>query len=218
MPSRFSLDISGYRDLPVPNTFTRQDQETQHLGVILPGYGYRATMPVLYYPERLLVTRGADVLRVEYGYDQQPGFPTLSDTERSRWFHADVAASCDAALAQRAYQRITLVGKSIGTRAMGHLLETDDRFRGAQCVWLTPLLRDARLCDQVIRWRPRSLFVIGTADSQYDSDLLGDLELATQGQGLVVEGANHSLEIEGDVVESLHALEQMVQAVDVFLG
>ena len=142
MPSRVSVDIAGYRGMAVPNTFTRHEHETQQLAIILPGYGYRATMPVRYYSERLLVTRGADVLRVEYAYDQQAGFSTLPETDRSRWFIVDVTASWEAALAQRDYQRITLVGKSIGTRAMGHLLDIDRRLRGAQCVWLTPLLRD----------------------------------------------------------------------------
>ncbi|MFH1084345.1 MAG: hypothetical protein V1772_01095, partial [Chloroflexota bacterium] len=57
-----ALDIFGYRGAPVPNTYVSQGGD--HLALILPGRGYRATMPALYFPELALLARGADVLRV----------------------------------------------------------------------------------------------------------------------------------------------------------
>ncbi len=99
---------------------------------------------------------------------------------------------------------------------MCHLLD-DRRFQGAACVWETPLLTVEWLCSRIEQIRPHSLFIIGTADSFYKPDILKRLELATQGTSLVIEGADHSLEIPGDIPGSLTALNQMVEAVQEFL-
>ena len=94
-----TLDIVGFRDQAVPHTFFRQDDETRHLAILFPGLGYTTHMPVMFYPARLLLAQGADVLRVEYAYRQQADFLTLPAEERNRWFFGDVSAACDAGLA-----------------------------------------------------------------------------------------------------------------------
>ena len=87
-----TLAITGYRDEPVPHTFLRQDQAARHVAILLPGIGYSCDMPLLYYPARLLLARGADVLRVEYGYQQRADFKTATADEQGRWVVADVTA------------------------------------------------------------------------------------------------------------------------------
>ena len=218
MVERITLPVIGYHDLPVPNTFTRQATETEHVTVLWPGYGYRATMPALYYVEALLVAEGADVLRVETAYDtiehaEEPGLE-----ERYRWLVRDAEAAWDAVRALRGYKRITLVAKSISTLAIGYLLAERPELREAECVWLTPLLHDARLRAQIVAARPRSLFAVGTADRYYDAGHLTELEAATGGTSIVIPGANHSLEIEGDVQASLAALARVMATVDEFLS
>ena len=51
-----TLDIRGYRGR-VPNTFIQQEQEARHLAIIYPGLAYNASMPLLYYPARLLTAQ-----------------------------------------------------------------------------------------------------------------------------------------------------------------
>src|SRR5439155_18580695 len=141
-----------------------------------------------------------DVLGVEYTYGRQPRFQALPDVEQDQWFRADVSAVFDAALAQRNYERVTLVGKSIGTLAVGDLLTTKTRLPRPECVWLTPLLGNERLCAQIKQVRHRALFVIGTSDPEYDQAKLAEMERATGGESIIIDGADHSLEIGGDVV------------------
>jgi hypothetical protein len=211
-----SLEIAGYREQRVPNTFFRQDGQTDHLAIVLPGLGYTGDMPVLYYPKAVLLGLGADVLQVKYAYNERPDFQRLSDAERNQRLSADVAAACDVGLAQRAYQRVSLVGKSLGTRAMADLLGINDRLAHAYCVWLTPLLRDNTLRTAIQQRKPRSLFVIGTADPFYDPAYLAEMQRATGGDALVLEGADHSLEIAGDIDRSLVAMRDLVSAVRAF--
>jgi hypothetical protein len=217
MYSSMTLDIRGHRGQAVPNTFFARDSETHHLAVVFPGLGYTAHMPVLYYPRRLLMERGADALLVEYDYRGRGDFRMPQDPKRDRWFFDDVAAAYAAGLGQRPYSGITLVGKSLGTLAMGYLLMEDARLSWARCVWLTPLLRADRLRAQMRRARGHSLFVIGTADSHYDPAYLEEVRLASGGESVVVQGADHSLEIEGDTVGSIRAVEQIVRAIQQFL-
>ncbi len=217
MYSMESLNILGYRGEPVPHTFFRQETEVIHLAILLPGWNYTCDMPLLYYPLRLLVSSGADVLRVEYAYNVRPGFSQLSRAEQLNWLWADCGAACSAALAQRPYQQVTLVGKSLGTLAMGQLLTTDTRLARARAVWLTPLLRDDGLRAQIRSWGQPSLFVIGTADPNYDPDYLAEVKEATRGEVVVIDGADHSLEINGDVLQSLRFLEEVMRAVQAFV-
>jgi pimeloyl-ACP methyl ester carboxylesterase len=210
-----SLDVAGYKNQPVPNTFIAQPNRANHLGVILPGYHYSPDMPPLHYAGRLLLDQGADVLQIEYAY-YRTDFSKQPESEQDNWLSSDVFAACNAGLAQRAYEKITLVGKSLGTIAMGHLL-ADPRFPTAACVWLTPLLTVEWLRARIEQIHPRSFFVIGTADPFYKPEILSHLEQVTNGSSLVIEGANHALEIPGDISKSLTMLNQIVQAVDEFL-
>jgi hypothetical protein len=60
--------------------------------------------------------------------------------------------------------------------------------------------------------------VIGTADPHYDETHLEEIQRATKGEVLVIEGGDHSLEIDGDVLKSLRAIERVMRAVGAFFS
>lgn len=211
-----SLDVVGYENQQVPNTFIVQPTPTQHLGIILPGYRHSADMADLHYAGRILLEQGADLLRVEYAY-YRTDFMKKSDSEQEKWISSDVFAICNAALSHRSYKQVTLVGKSLGTIAMGYLL-ADSRYKNATCIWSTPILTVEWLRSRIEQVHPRSLFIIGTADKFYMPDILKHLEHITKGRVVIVEGANHGLEIPNDIPKSLRALNQIVQALQEFLN
>jgi hypothetical protein len=211
-----SLDIVGYKNQPVPNTFIASPNPTRHLGIILPGYRYPAEMAPLHYAGRVMLEQGADVLRVDYAYNRTD-FTKQSENKQDEWISTDVFAACGTGLSQRSYKKITLAGKSLGTIAMGHLL-ADERFQKAACIWLTPILTVEWLRSRIEQFRPRSLFIIGTEDQFYKPDHLKHLEAVTNGRAVVIEGVDHSLEIPGDIQKSLRALNQMVEAFQEFFN
>jgi hypothetical protein len=212
-----SLHIVGHRDEPLPHTFLKQEMETDHLAILLPGVGYTVHMPLLYYPMLELVERGADVLRVETIYVKQSGFEELSPSDRARWVFADAIAACGVALAQRSYEHITLVGKSLGTMTMGYLLTSEARLARARAIWLTPLLWNDVLRSQIQQTSPRSLFVVGTADPHYSPAFLSEVVKATGGESVVIDDVSHSLEIKGNVLASIQAIDKVMRAVQKFL-
>ena len=211
------LQIAGYRGRPVPNTFLRQQEDTRHLGIVLPGLRYRSTMPALYYPTLQFQALGADVLLVDYRYDAEPELASMPDAERVAWWRADAAAAVDAGLAHRRYDRVTIIGKSLGTGTMAALLADDERLQDAEAIWLTPVLRKPGFLELLGRCRQRGLIVIGTADWYYDADILADLD--RQGlRVLVVPDVNHGLECRGDMVRSAEAMVEITRAIDRFLA
>ena len=210
-----SLDIRGYQNIPVPNAFFRQQHVTDHLAIVFPGMGYTAQMPVLYYPTRLLLSRAADVLRVDYVYPR-PELQALAATEQERSFQTDITAAYAAARTQRPYTQVTLVGKSIGTLALGYLLATTP-MPPVRCIWLTPLLRNDQLRSQMCQIKHPALIVIGTADPHYNATYLAEVEAATDGWSVIIEDADHSLEIDGKLVESIQAQARIIEAMEQFI-
>ena len=211
------LQITGYRGRAVPNIFRRQEGETRHLGIVLPGLRYRPEMPALYYPALHLQALGADLLLVDYRYDQEPDLATMADAERSAWWLADAAASVDAGLAQRRYELTTILGKSLGSGTMASLLADDERLRNAEAVWLTPVLKKPGFPELMKRCRQGGLIVIGTADPYYDPDILADLERHGF-QILEVPDVNHGLECPDDAVRSAEAMVEIIRGIGKFMA
>ena len=205
----------GYDRQTVPASMIQQPEATDHLGILLPGYRHTIDMPDLHYAGLILQQKHADVLRVEYEYSKTD-FMNRPGPERAEWLAADVRAACAAGLAKREYKKLTLIGKSLGTLAIGHLLE-DPRFVNASCIWSTPILADPWLCAQIRKHHPRSLFIIGTADPLFDSTALDELVNSTKGKALVLPGLHHGLEIEDDIPGTLEALRRMVDAIHAFI-
>ena len=212
-----SLNIAGFRGKQVPNTFFRQDGETDHVAIVFPGYAYRCYGPVLYYPTLAALSLRADVLWVEYAYDREPEYQKLRLAERREWSTSDSRAAAQSAVLQRSYRRITMIGKSIGTLAMGHLLTEEPRLGSSRAIWLTPLLGNERLRTELEGIDNPSLFVSGSADSEYNPEFAARLRGRRGMKFLLLDGADHSLEIPGDVFRSLQILKQLVESILGFL-
>ena len=215
MHTKVTLPIQGYQHESVPNTFYRQS-ETPRLAVLFPGYRYSCDMPVLYYPGQLMLSHGADVLQVDYFYDRPPDFAKRGDDEALRRLYADAEAALEAGLRQRRYEQVIVIGKSLGTMAMAHLLTRHSTLPDSYWVWLTPALDPADV-TRSLSVRPRSLFIVGTADPLYDPNLIGELERAAGARCVVIDNANHGLLIQGNIRLSIQALERVVDDMEEFL-
>jgi len=209
-----SISISGYAGNTVPNRFFRQEGAVRTLAVLFPGMNYSCDMPLLFYPLKLLLAQGAEVLQVRADYTV-PAYRSLPPEERAAWLAADARAVVQAARLQGEYGGLVLVGKSIGTIALASLAPLEPE---AVTIWLTPLLHNPLVTKAAEQTRGAALFVAGTADDLYDAAALKRIQAATQAEAELIEGGDHSLEIEGDFFASLRALEQTMRAVAGFLG
>lgn len=214
MAEHTKLDIHGYQDEPVPNEFIRADGETTTLAMMLPGVGYTNAMPLLFYTEALLDSRNVDVLLVNYTYRNLPESTTQG--ERETRLYDDVAGAVMAGFAQRQYTRFVLVGKSLGTMAMEHLIGNGIDVPTSY-IWHTPLSKNPDV-HRVMEQTAHSSFVsIGTNDGSWDADVYADLE-ARGAHVHVVEGADHGMMVDDDVPGSVDVMTALVHELDTWLG
>ena len=202
------LDIRGYQQELVPNTFMQQNETTEHAAIVFPGLGYTCQGPVLSYPTFELLARGADVLQVEYNTRR---------SESHKEEVEDAIAACQELLQQRTYKRLTVIGKSLGTMVMGNLLTTQTLPLAIQAIWLTPVLTVPTFQAQLRNLSHPSLFVIGTADPYYKPDLLKEIQAVTTREVLVIEEADHGLLIQDNVLASIHVMERVIRSMQTFL-
>jgi hypothetical protein len=211
-----SLAVTGHAQAALPNRFLRQTGESHALAVLLPGLNYSCDHPLLYYTTEILVAHSFDVLQLWANYTAVE-FQALSNQDQVRWLVEDAAALVDAGLAQRNYRRLVLVGKSIGTLTLGALLSNSDAFLEAYTIWLTPLVHYTVVARGMSRVNKKSLCVAGSGDRSFDVNLIRNAPLYLSRQNLIIDGADHSLQIPGDLPRSLDAMKEIVAAVETFI-
>ncbi|MFW9944053.1 MAG: hypothetical protein ACFFB7_03570 [Candidatus Sifarchaeia archaeon] len=213
-----SLTIRGHRNQSVPNTLRLLEEKSDRLAVVFPGRGYTAQAPLLYYTIGRLLHNGINVLSIDYQYFDNPDFEALQRDEQMRWLYEDVESAYEVALKEVESRLEILVGKSLGTIAMGRILDSYPESSAYKVIWHTPLLLMPEVTQQIEKHKPESLFVIGTADPHYDESVLARLVKATKGEAIVVDDANHAMEVPAGIDASLWAMEKIVNSVGEFAG
>ncbi|RPH75538.1 hypothetical protein EHM76_01435 [bacterium] len=192
-------------------------QESGHLAIVLPGRNYGPDKPVLYYPSRLMLAHGADVLQVDYGISRE------ESESQNLGEQAERAASVSdltirAVLEQIRPEWITLIGKSLGAFVMIKLLTSNIPLPRTDCIWITPVLKQAQLAEQMEKVRQISFVAAGGSDPYSDEKALERLEKISGMHTLVIEKADHSLEIPGNINESLRGLQRLLRGIEGFMG
>lgn len=161
-------------------TWPGSDRASDRLAVLLPGTGYTAKAPLLYWCAELLVQQGWRVEAVEW---------VISDDAR-RNPRAFVEAEVDLAFAaaSNAPGRL-VVGKSFGSYALPWAVDSN-----VPGLWLTPILTDPEICDALATAPASHLAIGGGVDPMWAPSVT----LATAAQMVTIEGADHSLLVDGD--------------------
>ncbi|NIA67464.1 hypothetical protein HBA54_02560 [Pelagibius litoralis] len=202
------IAIHGYRDSQVEATLEKTGGN--ELAVLLPGLRYRTSMPLLYYAGALMRDRGADILDVHFVYDGINAFLEASEEEQLAWIAADGRKVFETTVGLGRYDRITVIGKSLGTIAMGWSIPDEPGLSDAALVWLTPSVLGTGLLERMRRCPQRSICILGTTDPGYSEDLLPALNW--DGMTLaVVPGADHGFDRAEGVVASVEAVREAME-------
>ncbi len=215
MAEHLTLSISGFDGKSVPNQFLKQDGRATGLAILLPGLGYTCDMPLFYYSELQFLVGGYDVLRVDYDYRHLRSTSSGLENIAERLF-ADVGAAMRLATQQRRYPAIAIVGKSLGTLAMAHLVGTGELSGDTTSVWMTPLLKEDVVFDALMNVAGPTGVVIGTEDHHYDDERLASLEARDNVTLITVAGGNHSLNAGKSAGESAQTLAGTIGQLDTF--
>ena len=210
-----TINIEGYSGLTVPNTYLRQNDDTNTLAVIFPGLHYSCDKPLLYYTTKLLINTGCDVLQLKTDYTRRD-FQFSAREQRASWILSDAHAAVQSGVSQRPYRQVIFVGKSLGTLSIAGLVNIDTG-KDLSAVWITPLLNQPLLVDAAINFKGRSLYIVGTGDDTYIPENLEKIKANTDSRVIFVENANHSLEIPNDINSSVEIIQDVMHAVGEFL-
>jgi hypothetical protein len=166
--------------------------------VVLPGMQYSTQAPLLWVAREVAAARGWSALEV---LDALP-----EGAEPFGWARDRARRALDRVEADE----VVVVGKSLASAAARLVAD-----RILPAVWLTPLLNEARVVDDLSRAPRPALLVGGTADEAWVPDALADSGLL---EVVSLDGLDHSLQRAGDPGGSLGALRLVAERIDRFLA
>lgn len=168
--------------------------------LVLPGMGYSAEYPLLFWASTALVQARWRVLVVDWDTSD---LDLPEDMDAGREFvERAFEEGCDAL---GGGTPDLLVAKSLGTLATTTALE-----QGTSVVAMTPVLAGPSPADYPVDDTGQVLTVGGTADPLWD----GQRARRLGWEVLEVEGGDHSLQVRGDWRTSLRVVETVTRAVE----
>ena len=211
-PVRLQLRAADGRT--IVHKYYRQDEAAKGLLIILPGNHYGIDAPLLYYPNRALRDKGWDTFSLVYQF--QSAGETFAP-EMVPNLMEETNAAIHTVLLEREYPRLGLVGKSLGALLAAQLCSMQEWLSAARVAYLTPPLGTPFFDQILMQTRQRSLLAIGTNDRFYSQSALEAIRKARPFDLTLVEHADHSMNIAGDIGASMQAVQQVALDVVAFM-
>lgn len=212
----------GFRVKIEPQTFTGVSGEipahlfthaetTHKLAVVLPGAGYTYVEPLLRYGIQVLLKNNYRVLALDKIYGHDPKWRSLSSEQEARSIVEQDTVQIFRQIEERFPNSLELLfGRSLGTFAMACLLE-QNLVNPKKIVWQTPalgskweIMRDCKI---------PGFGILGTADHYYQKAI----EFLPNSR-IVIDGADHGMEIPGEPVQSIEILKRVTLATEEWIA
>jgi predicted alpha/beta-hydrolase family hydrolase len=215
-----STSVGGNILREVSFTIVQPASEPGHsVCFMCPGSGYSFDKPLLYFSTMLMLAKGIDVVQIKYRYKDDEAFWVLSDHEQSDRMYADVKGVVEKVLGERQYRDVLFLGKSIGTMPIVNGLFLDPRFAEAKAVLMTPVLNRANLADNLLASSQQTLLIMGNNDRFYDAGTIQTIQAEKPNvELLLMDGANHAMDIGWDVQGSIDVLKTVMVRIDRFVS
>jgi dienelactone hydrolase len=209
-----NLDLTTSDGRPLVHKFYQQPEPAVGLLVVFPGNHYGVDGPLLYYPAELLRDLGWDTLAITYGFQTASKEPFEEGLEA---LLSECRAAVTEALAQSDYPRLGLVGKSLGAAVVAQLCVTESEIAGARAGYLTPALGTPFFDPLFIDTKQPAYVAVGTADRFYSTEVLDNLRRQKEFELSMIKGADHSMNVSGNLAASIDCVRQVVDRLMDFL-
>jgi len=214
MPELVRLPLRAADGRPLAHKFFRHPEKAKGLLVTFPGNLYGPDGALLHYPSAFLGQEGWDTLALTYSFQREM---SGAGPEAIAAAMEESAAAVRAALERRSYARIGLIGKSLGCAIVAQLCVSDPALASARSAYLTPMLGTSLFDSLFIQTAQPAYLVLGTADRFHDPSALEALRATRTFSLTLIESADHSLIVAGDLTASVAALERVTREVIAFL-
>lgn len=214
MSELVNLNLKTAGGRPLIHKFYRQPEAPEGLLVVFPGNHYGVDGPLLYYPCELLREQGWDALAVSYGFQTAGKEPFEEGLEP---LLAECKTAAATAMAVQDYPRVGMVGKSLGAMVVAQLFAKEPEFQQARAGYLTPALGTPFFDPLFTETKQPAFVAVGTADRFYSPEALDGLQGQKAFELSLVEGADHSMNVPGDLGASTESVRQVVDGLMTFL-
>jgi pimeloyl-ACP methyl ester carboxylesterase len=212
-----SIEITDYKGNSIPNTYYIKRNKNNKLAITFPGYGYLAEAPLLFYLNEILFQLHFDVLSIEYAYKKNTEFKKATDLEQTKWFDFDIGSIYKKIVDYKQYDELVLAGKSLGTTALLNMIRLGIPHVRQKYIWLTPGTAHTDIIITASNLNRPSLFIVGTADSFFRKEEYDLLKNIPDIKIEVFPNANHSLEIDNDIDNSIRNIINYINAIRIFI-
>jgi len=206
--------VTGYKGIEVPYTVVLTEDYTKKLAIFLPGAGYTTKSPLFHFAEEIFLNKNYDVLRVNYQYTGK-AYNEFTMKELGEAIVHDVHLVIKEVLKGRNYQDFYLIGKSLGTIAMGAEMKRTE-FSEAKAIWVTPLLNQQEVINTMVNSKNPAQCYIGDKDRYYSPGAFELLKTNPNLESTLLPEINHRLDCETDPLKSIDALKQIVAGIKNF--
>jgi hypothetical protein len=173
------------------------------VALLVPGDTYSVERPLLHFAGAIFERHGWAIEQVRW--PEKP--PPRDGQEFAAWF-AQLRSFVLTHVPPLPAGKVALVGKSMG--AFAAVVAAD---RGLPGIWLTPVLRDSELPDDLRRCSAPFLLVGSAADPSWDSAVAHSFGRPV----FEAPDADHAMEIPVDPVRSVALLREVTAAIDAFV-
>lgn len=185
----------------------------RELAVLLPGLNYSIDSPLFYYANQLMHERGIDTLNVDFAYNRDEEFLKDTDEDRLARLKVDGQSIFSFVKTLGDYDRITVIGKSLGTISMGWAVPDNPNTR---LVWLTPSFGGTGLKAQMSSHLNPAFCLIGTRDPGYTNTVVDEISTPNM-TVVIVEGADHGFNHPDGAAASVGMVQQAINKLAVWL-
>lgn len=206
--------VKGYKNMNISYTLLSKTEKPNGLAIVFPGAGYTVQSPLLHYSTGIFLNKSFDVLHVNYPYND-PFYDPFTLEEFHTAVKLDSKAVVDEVLAAKSYENFYLIGKSIGTIALGSELKRDT-FKNAKTIWLTPLFTVDDVFEAMLSSTSKGLCFIGDNDRVYIKERFDQILNNPNMVSKLIPNVNHILEYEDNVFGSLEVLKYVITEIDQF--
>lgn len=206
MIKKLKIGFETDEKVRLEHLFLKHQDNSDTLVVIYPGGNYSCERPLLHYIRKAALLRSYDVLCMNYG----DAFIGLKfGEELFDRLTSETKKAFDFCINDRKYKKIYFIGKSIGTVICG-------RIRSLECeveyIFLTPIKETINYIN-----KHNGLIITGTKDKLFTNDYIKQISNDVNNQVMILEGANHSLELDADVLDTIRLHEKIVNRCDNFI-
>ncbi|MGD7021211.1 alpha/beta family hydrolase [Rossellomorea vietnamensis] len=206
--------LEGYKGMEVPYSIVSKSEGCKDIAIILPGAGYTVQSPLLHFSTSVFLNKSFDVLQINYRYNDN-SYDDFSMEEISEAIKVDVNTVIDEVFYHNSYENIYLIGKSLGTIAMGGVLNREE-FSNAKAIWLTPLIQREDVLEPLLGSKNKGLLFIGDQDPYFTSERFEEASKSPNVTAILIPEVNHILEYNEKTLDSIDVLKRIVANIDHF--